>query len=91
MCFSDSTRDDKQKREELSIHRCRFGGVVISAAGYDAQCALLEVEFAQNGQVWQYMDVPEETWYRFKNEEGPDMFFHRHIKGCYSEKRVLPT
>ncbi len=73
------------------MHRLRFGGAAIAAAGYDAQCALLEIEFTQGGQIWQYVDVPEETWYRFRSEEGPDMFFHRHIKGYYDEKRILPV
>ncbi len=72
------------------MHRCRFGGTAIAAAGYDAQCALLEVEFTRSGQVGQYVGVPEETWYRFRSEEGPDLFFHRHIKGYYVEKRIFP-
>lgn len=68
------------------MYRCKFGGTLIATAGYDAQCALLEVEFVQGGQVWQYFNVPEEIWYRFKNVEVPDVFFHRSIKGCYEEK-----
>lgn len=68
--------------------RCRFGGTLIAAAGYDAQRAVLEIEFVQGGQVLQYYNVPEEIWYRFKNVDVPDLFFHRSIKGCYEEKRL---
>nr|WP_318683626.1 KTSC domain-containing protein [uncultured Acetatifactor sp.] len=61
----------------------------IESAGYDAQCELLEVRFLCDGQVWQYTGVPEEVWYSFKGEAAPDMFFHKHIKGCFDEKRIL--
>lgn len=71
-------------------NRCRFGSMAIASAGYDAQCELMEIEFVQDGQVWQYSEVPEEIWYRFKFEARPDNFFHNYIKGRFSEKRLLP-
>lgn len=69
--------------------RCKFAAVTISSAGYNAQHQILEVEFARDGQIWQYLDVPEELWYRFKKESLPDDFFHSFIQGCYAEKRIL--
>ena len=69
--------------------RYKFPGTVIASAGYDAQCELLEVEFCQDGQIWQYFSVPEDIWYQFKREVNPEVFFHRYIKGCYTECRVL--
>lgn len=68
--------------------RCKFAALTIASAGYDAQYAILEVEFAHDGQVWQYLGVPEEIWYRFKKESVPDDFFHSYIQGCYDEKRI---
>ncbi len=73
------------------MHRCKFGGSAIASAGYDAQCGLLEIEFAYDGQVWQYMEVPEELWYRFKSVPWTDGFFRNFIQGCYDEKRILPS
>ena len=70
--------------------RCRFGSMAIASAGYNAQCELMEIEFVQDGQVWQYSGVPEEVWYRFKFEPSPDSFFHNFIKGRFLEKRLLP-
>lgn len=70
------------------MFRCNFADLTIASAGYDAQYAILEVEFVHGGQVWQYMGVPEEIWYRFKREAVPDYFFHNYIKGCYDEKRI---
>lgn len=70
------------------MFRCRFAAPTIASAGYDAQYAVLEIEFARDGQVWQYLGVPEELWYRFRREAWPDHFFHSHIKGCYDEKKL---
>jgi len=77
-----------ERREHML--RCKFAAPTIVSAGYDPLHAVLEVEFAHDGQVWQYLDVPEEIWYRFKRETEADYFFHAYIKGCYDEKRVLP-
>lgn len=65
--------------------RCKFASMIIASASYDAQCELLEIEFGYDGQIWQYFDVPEDIWYRFKGEERPELFFHKYIKGCYPE------
>ena len=73
------------------MFRYNFAAWTIASAGYDAQQAVLEVEFAHDGQVWQYLGVPEDIWYRFKKENGPDGFFHGYIKGCYVEKRITPV
>lgn len=69
--------------------RCKFAARTVASAGYDAQYAVLEVEFAQDGQVMQYLGVPEDLWYRFRRETWPDDFFHSNIKGCYTERRIV--
>ena len=33
---------------------------MIKSAGYDAQQQMLEIEFANNGQIWQFDNVPED-------------------------------
>ncbi len=71
------------------MDRYYFGGSTIATAGYDAQCAILEIEFIMGGQVWQYNDVPEDVWYQFKKEEVPEHFFHKKIKGNYLECCLL--
>ena len=71
------------------MSKIRFASRLISSAGYDAQKELLEIEFAQDGQVWQYWGVPEELWYRFRQELRPDNFFNFNIKGRYRERRVF--
>lgn len=69
--------------------RYKFGTKTIRSAGYNALCAILEVEFAQDGQIWHYTNVPEEIWYHLRNEKYPDSFFHQHIKGHYRERRIF--
>ena len=71
------------------MKRYRFGCETIKSAGYDAQCALLEIEFARDGQIWQYEGVSEEIWYHFKSETMPDFFFQTCIKGHFQEKQVF--
>ena len=71
------------------MQRCKFGGAAIASAGYDAQRTVLEIEFTVDGQVWQYLGVPEELWYRFKSVPRPELFFRAYIQGSYAESRIL--
>jgi hypothetical protein len=73
------------------MKRYKFGSTLIDSAGYDAQRALLEIEFTVDGQIFRYLGVPEEVWYRFKRGPAPEAFFHGFIKGCYAERRVWPS
>lgn len=70
--------------------RYQFRGLLIVSAGYNAQCELLEIEFGHDKHVWQYLDVPEDIWYQFKYDTSPDCFFHKFIKGQYTERRMIP-
>lgn len=70
------------------MKRCRFGGRVIHSAGYDAQCEVLEIEFTEDGEIWQYQEVSEEIWYRLKQGDTPDFYFQKYIKGHYPEKQM---
>lgn len=56
---------------------------MIKSAGYDAQQQMLEIEFANNGQIWQFDNVPEDIWYRFRSHHLPELFFHNFIMGHY--------
>ena len=70
------------------MYRVRFASVAILSAGYDAQRAMLEVEFSGDGQIFRYYEVPEDLWYRFRGESSPDCFFNQCIKGYFVEKRM---
>lgn len=62
-----------------------FFSALIETAGYDAQCALLEVRLFADGSIHRYKGVPEEIWYRFREEDSPDAYYRRHICGCFPE------
>lgn len=67
------------------MERCNFYGRIIASAGYDAQCALLEIEFVKGRRIGQFDNVPEEIWYVFRCAENPDRYFHKNIKGRFKE------
>ncbi len=61
-----------------------FFGTLIETAGYDAQCALLEVKLMSGG-VYRYREVPEDIWYRLRENASPDIYYRRYICGCFPE------
>ena len=60
---------------------------MIRSIGYDAESAILEIEF-NSGAVWQYFDFPESKWYEFEGAVSQGKFFHSDIKNQYSESQV---
>lgn len=80
----------KKQEHEKGGHmkRIMFGERVIASAGYDALCAILELEFTRTGQVSQFYDVAEDVWYGLKYADFPDRYFQRRIRGRYPERRL---
>lgn len=62
-----------------------FFSALIEMAGYDAQCALLEVKLAAGGRIFRYREVPEDVWYRLRENVSPDAYYRRYICGCFPE------
>jgi hypothetical protein len=60
----------------------------ISSIGYEGKKSILEIEFI-NHQVWQYLDVPNPVWYKFKSAASMGKYFNTHIRGKYVEIRIL--
>ena len=59
----------------------------ISSIGYDESQMVLEVEFLSGG-IYQYYDIPYETYERFINAESHGKFFHAYIKGVFPYQKV---
>lgn len=72
----------------VEIERIRTAMEGIASAGYDALYAVLELEFASNGEVWQFYDVPEQIWYAWRKTESCISFFHTYIAGKYRAEQV---
>lgn len=60
----------------------------IAGAGYDALCAVLELEFLPDGEVWRFYDVPEQVWYEWRRTESCISFFHTNIAGKYRAEQI---
>lgn len=69
------------------MERQNIDSTMIRSIGYDADNSTLEIEF-NNGEVWQYFDLPESTWYEFDASDSKGKFFNREIKKQYPESRI---
>lgn len=52
-----------------------------SAAGYDADNAIMRIEFKKGGSVYDYFDVPQYIW---------DEYMAAESKGSYAHKNIYP-
>ena len=74
------------ERKEKHMDRITFGEKLIASGGYDAQMAVMEIEFTQTRRVIQYVGVSEEIWYGLKASYFPDRYFQQNIRGKYEER-----
>ena len=54
----------------------------VRSVGYDVQTKVLEVEF-KNGGVYQYKDVPQETYTGLMASNSKGQFLNANIKNDY--------
>ncbi|MDJ0708511.1 MAG: KTSC domain-containing protein [Leptolyngbyaceae cyanobacterium MO_188.B28] len=57
-----------------------------NSIGYDPEHNVLQLEF-NNGAVYQYEDVNEETWEALQSSYSVGKFYNREIKGSYRSHR----
>lgn len=74
--------------EGKTIKHIGFYSALIETIGYDPQCALLEIKLLSDGVIRRYEDVPEEVWYRFRENYHPDSYYRRYICGHYVESII---
>jgi len=60
----------------------------LASVGYDRASAILEVQFRDSGDVYQYLDVPETTYRALLAAESLGRYFNREIRGRYEYERV---
>lgn len=61
---------------------------MVESIGYDNASGVLEVEFKNNSQVWQYYDVPESVWLEIQSASSVGQYLNRYVKGSYREGRI---
>jgi hypothetical protein len=70
------------------MQRLAVQSSALSSVGYDPDARILELEFRENGGVWQYFGFPLSTYKKFIGAESLGNFFVTRIKGKYPELKV---
>ena len=60
---------------------------MLASIGYDQQTQTLELEF-NNGEVWQYMDVPNDEFEALMSAPSHGGYARQNIIEAYHETRV---
>ena len=59
-----------------------------ASLGYDPENSILEVEFKDSGDVWQYEGVSKNKYYEMMQSTSIGSYFRKFIKGHFPEKKV---
>ncbi len=73
--MSGVTTSRMRKREQKMKRIMWAKFPMIKSAGYDAHA--LEIEFANNGQIWQFDNVPEDMNNSLSSHRLPELFFQQ--------------
>ncbi|MXV52863.1 KTSC domain-containing protein [Pedobacter sp. HMF7647] len=60
----------------------------LKTLGYDEKRKILEVEFREEGAVWQYLNVSKADYKRLLQAESKGNYFVTRIKGKHAEQRI---
>jgi hypothetical protein len=69
------------------MKRERISSSAIASVGYDPDEQTLEVEFI-DGEVYQYLKVPEYIFLDFMMAESRGEYINRKIKGLYADRKI---
>jgi hypothetical protein len=69
------------------MHRDPVNSSSLNSVGYDPKRQVLEVEFV-DGDVYQYFDVPRQTYEAFLQAESMGRFMNSEIKERHLYKQV---
>jgi hypothetical protein len=61
---------------------------VIASLVYDPGKKILRITFV-SGMVYEYLDVPEETYNAFRASGAKGVFLNREIRNKYAYKKVI--
>jgi len=63
---------------------------LILSVGYDLASSVLEVEFAEDNRVYEYLDVPLSVYSRLMNAESIGAYFNEYIRDMYPYQQIEP-
>ena len=70
------------------MRRIYIDSSVFKSVGYDRDEKILELEFRDNGDIWQYHNFPQLAYKKFINSESRGNFFTKLIRNKYPEVQV---
>jgi hypothetical protein len=70
------------------MKRVRVKSSALQSVGYDPEKKILELEFRDNGAVWQYSRLPRSVYNKFIHAKSLGNYFVMKIKGKYPEEQV---
>ncbi|MGD1913603.1 MAG: KTSC domain-containing protein [Rivularia sp. (in: cyanobacteria)] len=73
--------------DEVSFGMLPVASNMANAIGYDSENEVLQIEF-NNGAVYQYSDIDEDTWEDLYTSEAVGRYFNQKIKGKYLSQRI---
>jgi hypothetical protein len=73
------------------MRRLSVKSTLFKSVGYYMDEKILEVEFRETGEVWQYHAFPQLAYKKFVNSFSLDDFFISRIKNKYKEVQVDNT
>ncbi|MGE0154556.1 MAG: KTSC domain-containing protein [Reyranellaceae bacterium] len=93
--MSPSKGELQLERPEHGLHRSRSRAMhrdpvhssSLNSVGYDPKRQILEVEFA-DGDVYQYFDVPRQTYEAFLQAESVGQYMNCQIKQRHRYRRL---
>jgi len=62
------------------MDREQVSSSLLESVGYDPDDQILEVEL-QDGKIYQYRDVPEQTYQRLMEANSHGRYFNNHVRG----------
>lgn len=70
-----AVRVDAMQREPVDSE-------VIASIGYDAAWHVMEIEYRETQEIYEYFDVPPEEYTAFRNAESKGAFLNTVFKQC---------
>ncbi|MCC8409735.1 KTSC domain-containing protein [Mucilaginibacter sp. UR6-1] len=70
------------------MKRVHVESSALESIGYDTESQTLELEFRDNGGVWQYFNFKPSAFKKFIDSDSLGRFFVKKIKGKFKERRM---
>ena len=70
------------------MQRHTVQSAALRSIGYDPASCVLELEFHDDGGIWQYLDFTPAALKQFLSSESLGNYFVTKIKGKYKERKV---